>query len=58
MSPKLHIPLIAAWVAVALAVLLRVTLGAGNLLVVFTGVIALSVTAVFVSRRRSGSASA
>lgn len=48
----LKAPLIAAWTAVALAVILRIALDAGTLMIIITGVIALGVTAAAVARRR------
>lgn len=56
MNSQLKIPLIAAWVALVLAFVLRVSLGAGNILAVFTAVIALSVTGIFITPRGSGTA--
>lgn len=53
MERTLKAPLIAAWIAVLLAVAIRLTLDAGNILIVMTGVIALSVTGIVVTRRRS-----
>lgn len=47
--PRLSV--IAAWVAFVLAVVLRLALGAGNFLVLMTGVIALSVTGIAVTRK-------
>lgn len=44
----------AAWVAVALAVALRVALGAGGFLIVLTGVVALSASALVVVGGSSG----
>lgn len=54
METKLKLPLIAAWTAFALALVIRLTLDAGNILIVMTGVIALSITGVVVTRLRSG----
>ncbi len=54
METKVRMPLIAAWTAFALALMIRWTLDAGNILMVLTGVIALSITGVAVTRNRSG----